>query len=115
MMIKRCVSGLLDMCLISAISVFTSVELMNEYKDIVFVITFIVLILSKDLVFNLNQSVFKALFGLQVVNNNGGRVSFYQVVFRNITLLFYPLEMIFLLIFKKRLGDYILKTNVIPR
>ena len=112
-MIRRGVSGILDLCLISAISVKISLMVALEYEDLVFLVTYCLLILTKDLFFGFRKSIFKSLFGLSIVNTEGTNPTIIQLVLRNITLIIYPIEIICVLIFKKRLGDYIFKTDVV--
>ncbi len=70
----------------------------------------ILLFLNKDIVNG--KSLFKRILKLQVISLTN-EFSLKQLIIRNITLLLLPIEVIFFIIFKKRIGDLIGKTSVI--
>lgn len=72
-------------------------------------ITFLPL-LFKDVL--LGRSLGKIYFGLQIVSKTT-KITFLQLIVRNLTLILFPIEFIYFLIKKERLGDFIAGTKVI--
>lgn len=67
-------------------------------------------ILIKD-IFTLNGSFGKKLLKLQLSGVNI-EITIFRKVLRNLTTFLWPLELIILLIFKRRIGDMLFKTEV---
>ena len=85
-------------------------DVQNILGDWIFYIQ-IILYLAKD-GYSSNGSIGKKLFRLKLVFNSK-EYQFLKIVIRNISLVFWPLEGILVLIFKRRIGDFIMGANVI--
>lgn len=64
--------------------------------------------LFKDLFFN-RRSLGKKIMNLEIHFN-----SYLSLIFRNISLFIWPIECILVLVTKRRLGDMLFKTDVVP-
>lgn len=69
-------------------------------------------ILFKDLMFR-NQSIGKKLFKLKVNTINGTTPNWGILILRNLTVIIWPIEIILILIYNRRITDFILKTQVV--
>lgn len=69
-------------------------------------------ILFKDLMFR-NQSIGKKLFKLKVSTINGTTPNWGVLILRNLTVIIWPIEIILILIYNRRITDFILKTQVV--
>jgi uncharacterized RDD family membrane protein YckC len=104
--------GLVCMILnLSTISIFNSF-LINPWTIGYMILMF--LIINKD--YSNSKSIGKRIIGYKVVTQKkGNSASKIQCVIRNLTLLFWPLEVILLLVYpNRRIGDFIAGTKVIP-
>src|SRR5690606_22645628 len=80
---------------------------------VLFMLCLFSIYLNKDVING--RSPAKRIFGLITVNNKTGeRANPIETCLRNITLIFWPVEVIFILISpQRRIGDYIAGTKVI--
>lgn len=82
----------------------------DELMNLNIIFSFL-LMLCKDLVFK-NASVGKRIMGLEIINKNGNIPSSIVIILRNITIVIWPIEILLLIIFKRRVGDFIFNTTV---
>ena len=75
-------------------------------------IYFTLLYSCKDLLFR-NASIGKKFLGLKVIKTNDEIPTIIEIYCRNLSTVIAPLELVTLVIFKKRLGDIIFKTKLI--
>ena len=66
----------------------------------------------KDLVFK-NKSIGKRKFGLEILDNNNNIPSKLALYLRNFTAVIWFVEIFLILLFNKRIGDFIFKTKVV--
>lgn len=110
MRIKRLISIFIDymICLyISSPILFLDI-IKFEYEVIIILILFSI----KDLIFK-NQSIGKKIMKLEIVNKENEKPNKLILICRNLTLYIWPLEIILLLIFNKRIGDILFNTQVV--
>lgn len=69
-------------------------------------------ILFKDLMFR-NQSIGKKLFKLRISTTNDDTPNWVILILRNLTVIIWPIEIILILIYNRRIMDLILKTQVV--
>lgn len=84
----------------------------SSYFWIIMIALLFISILLKDLMFK-NQSIGKKIMNISVKSLDNTVPSIPIIMFRNITLVLWPLEGIILLITNKRIIDLILKTKVV--
>ncbi len=79
----------------------------------IYVGIFIMIMLSfKDLLFT-NKSIGKIKMNLEVLTNDDKIPNKYVLYFRNFTLIIWPIEIIMIALFNKRIGDLIFGTKVV--
>lgn len=61
------------------------------------------------------QSIGKKIVHIKVVNVDESKANLLQLIIRNITILIWPIEMIILLLGKRKIGDVISKTMIVCR
>lgn len=61
------------------------------------------------------QSIGKKIVHIKVVNADESKANLLQLIIRNITILIWPIEMIILLLGKRKIGDVISKTMIVCR
>ncbi|MBF0695388.1 MAG: RDD family protein [Flavobacterium sp.] len=91
----------------------SSVDLLFTVLSIIFMICLCSIYLNKDAI--KGKSLAKRIFGLIIVNDKTGDIAKpIETCLRNVTLLFWPIEVIFIIISpQRRIGDYIAGTKVI--
>ncbi len=94
-----------DMLNKQEVNLFTM--LINSFISVIIVANLPILL--KDIN---SQSIGKSYYGLKIVNTDGSRPNTFQLIARNITI-FFSIDLVFLALNKKRLGDIICKTEVI--
>lgn len=118
--LKRFYSQVLDLLIISLFVTMVyfllqdiKVQLNEDEIKLICIPLFLVLFLSKDVLLG-NQSIGKWVFIYKVIPDFGmsNKITLKQSVLRNISLLFPFIDIYFLLIGKKRLGDRWAKTHV---
>jgi uncharacterized RDD family membrane protein YckC len=115
----RAVAFFIDLIVVTIISILISflvgINSLNDNVILFLIYTFTVFFLyfNKDL-FN-GTSLGKAIMKIKVVSLSNKKPSFFQLLFRNLFLILYPLEVICMLIRKdgRRFGDLITKTKVV--
>ncbi len=112
--LRRIVAFFIDINLVAALMFLLGLifELI-EVDDFSFSLA-IILFLSKDLIFR-NGSIGKKMLKINLISDNKRAKfvnSFYKIL-RNVTNFIWPIELIILLIFKKRLTDMIFKFDVV--
>lgn len=124
---KRILAMIIDYLIISLIislivhvPLFVYAYISKPELDILFddtLFTFImglclILILFKDLLFK-NKSIGKKIMGIEIRDNNNKIPSFPILIFRNITVIIWPIECLLILLKKNRIGDTIFKTKIV--
>lgn len=61
------------------------------------------------------QSIGKKIVHIKVVNADESKANLLQLIIRNITILIWPIEVIILLLGKRKIGDVISKTMIVCR
>ena len=61
------------------------------------------------------QSIGKKIVHIKVVNEDESKANLLQLIIRNITILIWPIEVIILLLGKRKIGDVISKTMIVCR
>ncbi|MBQ4121375.1 MAG: RDD family protein [Clostridia bacterium] len=115
--IKRFVAYVID-CAISVFIVAVVVAFLRELEiedttNPVFLFSrcFVVVLLFKDLI-----GIGKRLMHIQVIScKTGWKAKWYQRLFRNVTLVLMPVEIIMILLGRPRLGDQLCQTDVVLR
>ncbi len=117
--IKRILAAFIDfyiICFLSSafIYIFTSGKLnITPFSISIYLISFFLLLLIKDFLFK-NASAGKWIFKLKVVKTDRTKLTFVDVIKRNIPVIFLlPLEAILLTINNRRIGDIWAKTEII--
>lgn len=118
---KRIISITIDFFIVSFIGLglfFMAVELFNiTNKELYNILEFIwmsLLFVIKDLPYR-EGSLGKKICKLEVLNLNNKRLSNSIKILRNFMILIWPVELILLVLFNKRLGDIIFKTKVVEK
>lgn len=109
--IDQLICAVISQCLIAILGLVKNEPeyMITYFYEYVFLFAFLMLI--KDLIFK-NQSIGKRIFHLKIVKNNNQLPKLFDLILRNITLPIWPIEFIMLLIFKRRIGEYITGTKV---
>ena len=115
---KRFISLVVDMALAVGIGVLLELVFSEAFgihlKELPFLIS-VALILIKDS-YQRTGSIGKNLVGLQLVDLKGNNLSLVKRLYRNITLLLLPVEVIIAILFKgRRIGDFWAQSIVEPR
>lgn len=110
--VKRGIAFAIDLILISIIAVFIGfIPWIEENNDLAFY-GVLFLFFCKDLTFN-NGSLGKKIMNLKLEVDSSNSIIVIIIKFlRNITLIIWPIESIVVLFSKKRIADYIFKSNV---
>lgn len=118
---KRIISIAIDFFIVMFIglgSFFIAVELFNiTNKELYNILEFIwmsSLFAIKDLPYR-EGSLGKKICKLEVLHLNNERLSSSIKILRNLFVLIWPVELILLLLFNRRLGDAIFKTKVVEK
>ena len=77
----------------------------------IFLLAFMFIYFFKDVING--QSIGKRIMKIKVVDLNCNKPSLFNLIIRNITILIWPVEAIFVLLDKERLGDRLAKTKVV--
>lgn len=114
---KRIIACLIDfiifILIVTLLGVIITNDLMYSNKmQIISLYMLVIYLLIKDLKYK-SQSIGKKIMRIAVKNNDNTEPTIIKTMFRNITLILWPIEGIMLLIFGKRIGDIIFKTKVI--
>lgn len=75
-------------------------------------IAYYIIFLSKDLVYK-NASIGKKILNIRIVNNDGKEPLKKQLIFRNIFIFLWPIEVILIMINNKKIEDYLFKTSIV--
>lgn len=105
--LRRCSAVIIDYWIIIA------VVLLFQLKKYMYILVFTLFIL-KDLAFK-NASIGKKICGLEVRMNDNTKPPIIILLIRNFTILIYPIEILMIIFFGKRIGDYIFKTSVVVK
>ena len=108
---KRIVAFLIDVMFVALLSIVLGFVFSDNYRQYPAYIGFVV-ILIRDLM-TPSGSIGKKILKLRLVNQNKNEPNIGQKILRNITVFLWPIEGIVLLIAKKRIGDMIVRTDVI--
>jgi uncharacterized RDD family membrane protein YckC len=115
---KRIISFLIDLVILGFIAGVVSFFIdifMNSFEkssDIIFYFS-IILFLFRDIILK-DGSIGKKLLKLKIVDLNSNSTLFIiKKIIRNITTVLWPIEGLILLIFKRRIGDFISGTDVV--
>lgn len=119
---KRMVAFIIDVIffaviMIAAALIATSVSGITIFEKAIAIIGAIIMQISmlgvflKDVFFGM--SIGKKITGIRVISCDGGNISILQAIFRNITFLIWPIEILLLLDGRERLGDRLSKTKVV--
>lgn len=113
---KRIIAMVIDYYLIVYIC-YIPLFLFLGFDRIAYAIYFIMieaifLIMIKDLIFG-NASVGKKMIGIQVLKEDGSKPRVLELLFRNIFIVIWPIEVILVLCNNKRIGDILFKTEVV--
>ena len=110
MRIKRLISIFIDYMI--SLYIMTPNLFLNivniKWEGIIILVSFSM----KDLIFK-NQSIGKKIMKLEIVNKENEKPNKLILICRNLTVFIWPLEIILLLIFNKRIGDILFNTQVV--
>ena len=110
MRIKRLISIFIDYMI--SLYIMTPNLFLNivniKWEGIIILVSFSM----KDLIFK-NQSIGKKIMKLEIVNKENEKPNKFILICRNLTVFIWPLEIILLLIFNKRIGDILFNTQVV--
>ena len=117
MLIKRLLAFFVDWAILVLIMATIAIwgELFKNIEihiAIIFILLVPILFLTKD--FN-GVCVGKRICGLNIICINGEKPSHIKLVVRNLTVIILPIEVILILLGKRRIGDLIAGTEVIYR
>lgn len=109
--IKRIAGFTIDLMIVGMIGFFLRLILFKTgiLSENMLFIVLLIIFLTRDLWFS-NGSIGKKLMKIKLVAANNSIIS---KILRNITTLLWPLEGIVLLIYKKRIGDMLFRTDVV--
>ena len=118
---KRILAFLIDHLIICFAFVFLGMVEMFVKTDFelfwklyyIFLLAFMLIYFLKDVING--QSIGKRIMKIKVVDLNENKPSLFNLIVRNITILIWPVEAIFVLLDKERLGDRLAKTKVIDK
>ena len=114
--IKRFFAFFIDLALAGAISVFLNffssfIDINEDWSNSMSSLG-LIFFFCKDLIFLRKGSIGKQIFKINIVFSSAS--FFYLRLFiRNITLVLWPLEGVLVLLFKKRLGDFLTGGRVV--
>ncbi|PKV53023.1 hypothetical protein ATE84_5156 [Aquimarina sp. MAR_2010_214] len=110
--LSRGLAFMIDLFIIGLIAVLIGfLPITKELDNIIFYIILVVWFF-KDIV-NKDGSIGKNILGIKLkCNNPNSRFIMVNKVLRNITLLIWPIEAILVILFKKRIGDFVFGTYV---
>ncbi len=118
---KRIISITIDFFMVMFIGLglfFMAIELFNiTNKEVYNILEFIwmsLLFAIKDLPYR-EGSLGKKICKLEVLDLNNERLSSSIKILRNLLILIWPVELILLLLFNRRLGDIIFRTKVVEK
>ena len=99
--------------IVSLIAVLISfIPIIEEYNSNLPFYIIIFLFFCKDLFYK-NGSVGKKIMNLEIEISSANKITVFSRKFlRNVPLLIWPIELLLVIIYRKRLGDYLFKTNV---
>ena len=106
-------------CVIQAVLmiIFVFTALMNNPdptnvfgKVLIITLISITYLIIRDALFG--RSIGKIIFKLEIINSSNTKAGFIQKIVRNITFILGPVELIFFIIKKQRIGDLLAKTEV---
>lgn len=81
---------------------------MLQNLSLLFILVFF---MSRDII--KGQSIGKRIAGIKVVDNSKKSAAWWQLIFRNLSVIIWPLEAVLLLMDKKRIGDKMANTTVV--
>lgn len=110
---KRVVAFLIDLMLAALISIVLGFIFSDKYRQYPAYFG-LAIILFRDVLTPFG-SIGKKMLNLNLINHNKQQPSIGQKILRNITVFLWPIEGIVLFIAKKRIGDMIVKTEVVSR
>ncbi len=108
--IRRILANCVDYYIIVLLIVILS--LIIDHSLFIDCIIIICGVLFKDLMFR-NQSIGKKLFKLKISTINGNTPNQLILILRNLTVIIWPIEIILIFIYNRRIMDSILKTQVV--
>ncbi len=114
---KRVLAFIIDLLFLGFLSgllglITDKIDSLFFLSDYIFYIV-IIMFLLRDIFF-INGSLGKRIIKLKIVNYpDQSQVKWIKRIFRNVTTIIWPIEGVILLIAKKRIGDMIVKTDVI--
>lgn len=112
MISKRCLACFIDYYLIVFFVILISFLLNINNVFVTIVVSFLIII--KDLMFK-NASLGKRIMRIEIKKVTNATPKFYELVFRNIFLFIWPIEVLLILFQNKRIGDIVFKTKVVEK
>lgn len=115
---KRLAAAYIDMYISAAIVIF--IDILLDILNVKFTFPILVLELFVGIIFGFkdfvygNASIGKHLLGFEIVSTSGKKITYTRLFLRNCVFsVIWPIESILILLYNKRLGDYIFKTSVV--